>query len=160
MGGPQLGHESGGIVPEAEGEVSRWNFRPGQAFYACSMGISRMIQTQKNKTEPRLDKEIEGTFPASDPPSFMGSTAIAGAPKDHAAQDNGAKPTVVKDRLSIDLNRATKEQLGALSALGPDQVRAIVASRPFHSWEDLKGLPDFDGKTIAALKKGGAHIAG
>ena len=80
----------------------------------------------KPKSEPKIDEEVEETFPASDPPSYI--------------------------------NTASEEELGALPALGPDLVRALVEARPFQSWEDLKELAGFEGKTIAALKHGGAYI--
>jgi len=112
----------------------------------------------KPKSEPKIDAEVEGTFPASDPPSSMGSTAVAGAPKDKPASANDDARPVERDRVSCNLNSATKEELGSLPALGPDHVRALMGARPFKSWEDLKQLPGFEGKTIAALKEGGAYI--
>ena len=117
------------------------------------------MNNMPKKSERKIDEEIEETFPASDPPSNMGSTAVAGAPKDKAANgtDGAARP-VEKDRVSCNLNTATEEELGALPALGPGHVRGLMGARPFKSWEDLKQLPDFDGKTIAALKHGGAYI--
>lgn len=117
-----------------------------------------MTQPQK-KSEPKIDEEVEESFPASDPPSSMGSTAVAGAPKDHPRSDETeAKEPIRKERISVDINHATKEELGSLPALGPDLVSALLARRPFASWEELKDLPGFDGETIAALRKGGAHI--
>ncbi len=114
---------------------------------------------QRRKNEPELDEEVEETFPASDPPSYMGSTAIAGTPKEHGRSDKSDTTAAVqKSRAHVDLNGATEEELGAMPALGPDRVRTLIAHRPFTSWEDLKPLPGFDGETIAALRKGGAHI--
>src|SRR5690606_25542290 len=101
--------------------------------------------------ERKIDEEVEETFPASDPPSTMGSTAVAGAPKEKAASANGinggARP-VEKDHVSCNLNTATKEELGSLPALGPDHVRALLDARPFKSWDDLTQLPGFEGRTI------------
>lgn len=114
----------------------------------------------QKKSEPKIDEEVEETFPASDPPSSMGSTAVAGSPKDRPQGKESARTPVVTERVSIDLNKATAEELGGLPALSPKLVRALVDNRPFDSWEDLKRLPDFDGETIAALRKGGAHING
>ena len=112
----------------------------------------------KPKSEPKIDEEVEDTFPASDPPSSMGSTAVAGAPKEKTDGSSGAGHRVEQDRVSCNLNTASEEELGALPALGPDLVRALVEARPFQSWEDLKELAGFEGKTIAALKHGGAYI--
>ena len=112
----------------------------------------------KPKSEPKIDEEVEETFPASDPPSYMGSTAVAGAPKEKTDGSSGAGHRVEQDRVSCNLNTASEEELGALPALGPDLVRALVEARPFQSWEDLKELAGFEGKTIAALKHGGAYI--
>ena len=114
---------------------------------------------QKNKSEPKIDETVEQSFPASDPPAYMGSAA-AGSPKDEPQGKERAQAPVVTERVSIDLNNATAEELGGLPALSPVLARTLIDNRPFSSWEDLKGLPDFDGETIAALKKGGAHIDG
>jgi DNA uptake protein ComE-like DNA-binding protein len=111
------------------------------------------------KTERKIDEEVEETFPASDPPSTMGSTAVAGAPKEGASTGtNGHADRIETDKVSCNINTASEEELGSLPALAPDQVRELIDARPFKSWEDLKQLPDFDGKTIAALKQGGAYI--
>lgn len=117
--------------------------------------------TQPHKpTEPKLDETVAGTFPASDPPSYMGAT-IAGGPKEPPRRhEDEAHMPVVKECISVDLNRATEEELGSLPALSPAHVKTLVEHRPFTGWEDLKALPDFDGGTIAALRKGGAHIVG
>ena len=110
------------------------------------------------KSEPKIDEAVEESFPASDPPSYMGSS-VAGAPKDERAPHKGAVTTpVVKARISVDLNKATAEELGGLTALSPELVRALIDNRPFASWEEVKELPDFDGEAVAALKKGGAFI--
>ena len=83
---------------------------------------------------------------------------VAGAPKEKTDGSSGAGHRVEQDRVSCNLNTASEEELGALPALGPDLVRALVEARPFQSWEDLKELAGFEGKTIAALKHGGAYI--
>jgi DNA uptake protein ComE-like DNA-binding protein len=116
-----------------------------------------MNKPQK-KSEPKVDEAVAESFPASDPPSYMGSS-VAGAPKDNAAADKGevTKP-VVTGQISVDLNKATAEELGGLTALSPELVRELIENRPFTSWEEVKELPDFDGHAIAALKKGGAFI--
>ena len=100
---------------------------------------------------------MEESFPASDPPSYAGSS-VAGAPKDGAATNGEASEPVVTEQMSVDLNKATEEELRGMPALGPELVRTLIDNRPFTSWEDLKDLADFDGETVAALKKGGAFI--
>jgi DNA uptake protein ComE-like DNA-binding protein len=116
-----------------------------------------MANPQK-KSEPKVDQEVAESFPASDPPSYMGSTAVAGAPRESAHAETQSGRPIEKEAVRIDINSATEEELGSLTALGPDHVRSLLERRPFDSWEDLKELPDFDGETIAALRKGGAHI--
>jgi DNA uptake protein ComE-like DNA-binding protein len=115
--------------------------------------------SDKPKSERKIDQEVEDSFPASDPPSSMGSTAVSGAPKEGAADGTHAgSDRIEQDRVSCNINTASEEELGSLPALAPDQVRELIDGRPFKSWEDLKQLPEFDGKTIAALKHGGAYI--
>jgi hypothetical protein len=115
------------------------------------------MNDKRKVSEPKLDEEVEETFPASDPPSYMGSTAIAGAPPKGGKDGDGHMP-VVQEQASVDLNRATAEELGSLPALGPKHVRALVSARPFKSWNDIARLADFDADTVAKLKEGGAFI--
>ena len=111
----------------------------------------------EKKTSSEIDEAVEESFPASDPPSYAGSS-VAGSPKEGAAPKGEVSEAIVTEQISVDLNKATEEELRGLPALGPELVRALIGSRPFTSWEDVKNLPDFDGETVAALKKGGAFI--
>jgi DNA uptake protein ComE-like DNA-binding protein len=119
---------------------------------------------QRNKPVPKpepnkLDEEIAETFPASDPPAQMGSTAVAGAP-----QENGAKrptnPRVQEARLSVDLNSASSEQMIAMPALSPNMVETLMRARPFSGWSDVERLPGFGSRAVEALQKGGARLGG
>jgi DNA uptake protein ComE-like DNA-binding protein len=116
------------------------------------------MNDKRKLSEPKLDEEVEETFPASDPPSYMGSTAVAGAPQDEDRKDADGAPRVVQEQASVDLNTATEEKLGSLTALGPKHVRALMGARPFKNWNDIEQLSDFDSDTVAKLKKGGAFI--
>jgi DNA uptake protein ComE-like DNA-binding protein len=116
------------------------------------------MNEKRKLSEPRLDAEVEETFPASDPPSYMGSTLVAGAPPDKERKDADGQAGVVQEQASVDLNKATAEELGSLTALGPKHVRALVSARPFKSWNDIVGLADFDDTTVAKLKQGGACL--
>jgi DNA uptake protein ComE-like DNA-binding protein len=116
-----------------------------------------MAKPQK-KSEPKIDEEVAESFPASDPPSSMGSTAVAGSPDDEKANGSRSGRSIENEPLRVDINTASEEELGSLTALGPEHVRTLMDRRPFASWEDLKALPDFDGETISALRKGGGHI--
>lgn len=109
------------------------------------------------KANSEIDEAVEESFPASDPPSYAGSS-VAGAPKDGDAPKGEASEPVVTEQKSVDLNKATEEELRGLPALGPELVRALIDKRPFTSWEDVKDIAEFDGETVAALKKGGAFI--
>lgn len=111
----------------------------------------------ENKTNSEIDEAVEESFPASDPPSYAGSS-VAGSPKEGAASSGEASKPIVTEQMSVDLNKATEEELRGLPALGPDLVRTLIGNRPFTSWEDVKNLAEFDGETVAALKKGGAFI--
>jgi DNA uptake protein ComE-like DNA-binding protein len=108
------------------------------------------------KPEPnRVDEASAESFPASDPPSYMGSTAVAGAPKEHRS-GNGAKPTVTEERKEVDLNTASIEELGSLTAITPDMAQTLIDERPFDGWDDVAQLPGFDKDVIENMKKGGA----
>jgi DNA uptake protein ComE-like DNA-binding protein len=120
-----------------------------------------MNQRQKRSTRPERNKVDEASaesFPASDPPSYMGSTAVAGAPKEHRSAQNGKEPVVVEEQRTVDLNRATEEEIGSLPPLNPALTQTIVDNRPFKEWDDVRRLPGFDQSKIEALKKCGAQI--
>ena len=116
------------------------------------------VKKPQPKPEPnKIDEASAESFPASDPPSHMGSTAVAGAPDDRRSA-NGKPSTVIEERKSVDLNTATAEELGSLTAMSPDMVRKLLDARPFDDWEDIARLPGFDQNAIDAMKKGGAHF--
>jgi competence protein ComEA len=52
----------------------------------------------------------------------------------------------------IDLNQASLDELLALDGIGPQLARAIAASRPFTSVEDLVKVPGIGPKRLAALR--------
>jgi len=47
--------------------------------------------------EEKIDRQMEDTFPASDPPSYSGGNHIVGAPKERESESpTGSDPDVVK----------------------------------------------------------------
>jgi DNA uptake protein ComE-like DNA-binding protein len=117
---------------------------------------------QRNKPTPKpepnkVDEGVAETFPASDPPAQMGSTAVAGAP-----QENGAKrprdSRVKEERISVDLNSASSEEMIVLPALSPNMVETLMRARPFSGWSDIERLPGFGSRAVEALQKGGARL--
>jgi DNA uptake protein ComE-like DNA-binding protein len=113
----------------------------------------RRIKPEPNK----VDEAIAETFPASDPPSYMGSTAVAGAPRDDGSAKTSERP-VVTERKHVDLNTASPEELGSLPPLTPDMAKSIVHARPFKDWDAVRRLPGFDRKIVDELKKSGARL--
>jgi DNA uptake protein ComE-like DNA-binding protein len=120
-----------------------------------------MKQNRKKPPKPepnKVDEASAESFPASDPPSYMGSTAVAGSPRDGHAKSRGPEPVVREGRKSVDLNAASKEELGSLPALSPMLVDALVDNRPFSGWEDIRRVPGFDQNLIEQLQQGGAQL--
>jgi DNA uptake protein ComE-like DNA-binding protein len=120
-----------------------------------------MNQRQKRPPKPESNKVDEASaesFPASDPPSHMGSTAIAGAPREHRSGENGKEPVVVEKRRTVDLNSAKADEIGSLPALNPEMTRTLMANRPFQQWDEIGRLPGFDQGKVEELKKCGAEI--
>lgn len=52
---------------------------------------------QQKKTEKKIDKQVEDTFPASDPPSYAGGKHIVGAPTERKTPTEDIKPKPAKD---------------------------------------------------------------
>ena len=117
------------------------------------------VQKRQPKPEPnKVDEASAQSFPASDPPSHMGSTAVAGAPKEQRSAKDGSEPVVVQERRTVDLNTAKPDEIGSLPPLNPELTQALVANRPFEKWDDVGRLPGFDQNKIDELKRSGAEI--
>jgi DNA uptake protein ComE-like DNA-binding protein len=60
--------------------------------------------------------------------------------------------------LEIDLNEASEELLATLPTVGPEGARALVAARPFWSWDEVARVPGLSVAALDALKTAGAII--
>ena len=61
--------------------------------------IPQNLSTEKpaNTREQKIDKQMEDSFPASDPPSFSGGNHIIGAPKERESDSpSGSSPEVTE----------------------------------------------------------------
>lgn len=61
---------------------------------------------------------------------------------------------------NVDLNTASEQDLENVGGLGRERAGRIVQSRPFESWEDVKGIEGFSQKLVDDLKGAGAMIGG
>jgi DNA uptake protein ComE-like DNA-binding protein len=62
-----------------------------------------------------------------------------------------------EDRM-VDLNTADQKTLEDLPMVGPERARALMAARPFKSWQEVERVPGFDGGMVDDLKSGGAQL--
>ncbi len=69
-------------------------------------------------------------------------------------------PGAIGKAQNVDLNRASEQELAQVGGLGPERARRIVQSRPFRSWDDLKGVEGFSDKLVDDLRQAGATLGG
>jgi len=57
------------------------------------MSARKPKKTAKTHSPGKIDEQVEETFPASDPPAFMGGKHIVGAPRERETPStNACKP--------------------------------------------------------------------
>ncbi len=66
----------------------------------------------------------------------------------------------IGDAQGVDLNSASEQELERVGGLGRERAQRLVQSRPFQSWDDLKGIPGFSEKLVQDLRDAGAHLGG
>jgi len=64
----------------------------------------------------------------------------------------------VRDAKGVGLNVASEEELSLRVGLGPERTRRILASRPFHSWDDVKRIEGMTDALVEELKRAGAEL--
>lgn len=58
----------------------------------------------------------------------------------------------------VDLNSASEQDLEKVGGLGRERAQRIVQSRPFKSWDEVKGIEGFSDKLVEDLRSAGASI--
>lgn len=58
----------------------------------------------------------------------------------------------------VNLNGASQQELEDLPMVGPKRAEALIAARPFRSWEDVANVPGFELGMIDDLRSGGAEL--
>ncbi|HZT18796.1 MAG TPA: helix-hairpin-helix domain-containing protein [Dongiaceae bacterium] len=58
----------------------------------------------------------------------------------------------------VDLNTASAEQLKSIGGLGPEEVRRILAGRPFKGWDDLRKVKGLGDILVDNLRRAGARL--
>jgi hypothetical protein len=64
----------------------------------------------------------------------------------------------VRDAKNVELNTASEDELSDHIGLGPERARRIMASRPFHSWDDVKRVEGLTDAIVEELKREGAEL--
>jgi len=59
---------------------------------------------------------------------------------------------------TVDLNRATLDEIADLPMVGRERAQALIEARPLHSWDDIEQLPGFGKGMVDDLRSGGARI--
>ena len=69
-----------------------------------------------------------------------------------AGQDMKAKTAAMKEKVMVNLNTASADDLAKLPGVGPTKAKAIVEGRPYSKLEDLKKVKGIKDGVISKLK--------
>jgi hypothetical protein len=64
----------------------------------------------------------------------------------------------VRKAKGVALNTASEDELSIDVGLGPQRASRILASRPFHSWNDVRRVEGLTDAIVEALQRGGAEL--
>ena len=58
----------------------------------------------------------------------------------------------------MNLNTADRQEIEDLPMVGPKRAEALIAARPFRSWEDVAKVEGMDLGMVDDLRSGGAEL--
>lgn len=125
-----------------------WDCDSDAVLAAMSMGRSGLRTKISNQKEGagvvRVDSKMEFTIMSGH-----------GHPGEREPRAHGE--THHENRI-VDLNDAPEHELADLPMVGAERAKALIAHRPFRSWEDVQRVPGFSKGMVDDLKSGGAQI--
>ncbi len=59
---------------------------------------------------------------------------------------------------SVDLNKASMDELSRIRMVGKLRAQRIIDFRPYKSWDDVAKIPGFSSGMLSGLRKSGVQV--
>ena len=152
-----------------------WTCHGGSQFVAVMQGLHLVVRPAEMKGEYRYQlfgssgstgtnsclssgqhAQLREAMAIAEARAKLFSAQLASAKLDRPAPADPQNVTSAAKR--INLNTATRPEIERLPMVDAETAQALIAARPFRSWDDLARVPGFYLAMIDDLRQGGAEL--